>query len=248
MEIPPDKGGISFVANMRYDMTMKTSIFSPVRLIIGGIGIIVLLLVLMIVQMATEQETAALAPRVFDITEEERQDAESKRAQFSAVLEEDPEDSDASIELARAEHLLGNDEAAIAVMNEALTYRPQSMSLNVQLATIYRDMGRAEDAVEVYEELVKNDLPLSIVYVQYINLLREIDRTSMERIEGVYAYAKDRVTIDPENILSVMAQIYTERGMEEEAIGMWELWLEHGTAGREQVESEIEELRERANK
>lgn len=114
-------------------------------------------------QEAEKEYKAALAANPLDEKSEcrlgqlaeRRSDLKSAQTHYSRSLELQPDDSDANLGLAKVWISTGQNEKALPLLKHAAELEPYNAVVHYHLATVYRKLGREEDAKRERAEFVK---------------------------------------------------------------------------------------------
>jgi predicted Zn-dependent protease len=112
---------------------------------------------------------------------------------FSAVITSDPKNANAYQQLVTAQVRANQNEAAHQTIKAGLVAIPNDFGLMLTQASLYEASNRIDDAIKVYEEMIKKRPDIEIVNNNLASLLLDVrtDQKSIERAYNLVKFAKD---------------------------------------------------------
>lgn len=112
---------------------------------------------------------------------------------------------------------------AIALYRELIRENPDEDSLKVSLAWTYRDCGRMQEAVAIFEELLEKELARKVFTgFAYDELVRIY--THLNDFPKLIEVCRKAVEAQPDDVglLFTLGETYIKSGMEKDAVGVFE--------------------------
>lgn len=131
--------------------------------------------------------------------------------------------------LGRAYLSSGRPDGAVEVLERAVALRPDDPQLHLELADVYDNMGRTEDAIREYEAggVGSRRAPLAANYLKLADFYAERGNGDL-----AIAFWRRALEVDPENLYALYRLVEIHRGLGDEATAaIYEARL-RGLAGR----------------